>query len=413
MFSRSSWLCGTPISSCVSSSIETFSNLSDSFQFRHPANPDCLLLVERVQVGRQSRLTRDTITLTARNNMKDSVKHATPTVSASSSLLLSDHLLNRGYTTADTLEQTLGLGLGELQNPDCRVPVDRIHALWHLALTLTGDPALGLRLGEVIDPDRMGLMSHIFFNSDSVEHALEQYVRLQRLNNEAVHLQLAREGKQVRLVWQVPEPAHYCIPDMERTLSAAVTRARHFIHPDLAINQLTLAHEIPDHAAHYDRIFRCPMVFGAGETSLAFSARYLDAPLPHRNPYLYSALLSHVNRVVKQLRPQQTTARRVRRAIARQLPQTPDADRVARALNMSRQTLYRKLKQEGEGFQSLAESVRRQKALRLVAEGRYALSEIAFLLGFSELSAFSRAFKRWTGESPGHYRQTHSTYRDA
>lgn len=330
-----------------------------------------------------------------------------PTVNASGTLLLSDHLLSRGYCQQARLEALLGMPLSTLQDPDCRVPVVNYHALWHEALTLTGDAALGLRLGEIVDPDRMGLMSHIFFNSDTVAHAIDEYVRLQGLVNEAVQLTRVLEGDQVRLVWQVPDPAHYCVADMERTLSAALTRARHFIHPDLAISQLTLAHEAPAHVAHYQRIFRCPIVFCAGEVSVAFAARYLDAPLPHRNPHVHSALLGHVNRLVKQLRPQPTTAQRVRRAIARQLPRTPDADRVAKALNMSRQTLYRKLKKEGEGFQQLAESVRQQRGLRLVAEGRYALSEIAFLLGFSELSAFSRAFKRWTGESPAHYRRHH------
>ncbi|MDX1588710.1 MAG: AraC family transcriptional regulator [Oleiphilaceae bacterium] len=336
-------------------------------------------------------------------------RHTGPTVNASGTLALCDYLLTRGFCKPARIEKLLGMKPESLQNPDCRVPVRRHHALWQLALELTGDPALGLRLGEVVDPDRMGLMSHIVFNSDTVAHALDEYVRLQGLVNEAIQLVRVREGDQVRLVWQVPDPAHYCIPDMERTLSAALTRARHFIHPDLAVSQLTLAHEQPAHVAHYQRIFRCPMVFGAGEVSLAFPARYLDSPLPHRNPHVHSALLSHVNRLLRQLRPQQSTAQRVRRVIARQLPRTPDADRVAAAMNMSRQTLYRKLKKEGQGFQQLAESVRRQRGLRLVAEGRYALSEIAFLLGFSELSAFSRAFKRWTGESPAQYRRLQET----
>lgn len=360
-----------------------------------------------LSLSRNRRLTGSNNLLTSRNNIQ------APTVNASGTLALTHHLLSRGFCTQGDIEAMLGFAVDTLEDPDCRVPIIRHHALWYLALEKSGDPALGLRLGEVVDADRMGLMSHIFFNSDTVGHALKQYIRLQRLVNEAIHLYQVREGDQVRLVWHVPDPAHYCIPDMERTLSAVMTRARHFIHPDLVVDQLTLAHSEPDHVAHYHRIFRCPMVFDAGEVSVTFKARYLDTRLPHRNPYVYSALLSHVNRLARQLRPRDTTARRVRRAIARQLPQPPDADRVAAALNMSRQTLYRKLKQEDQGFQALAEGVRQHKALRLVAEDRYALSEIAFLLGFSELSAFSRAFKRWTGESPAGYRRRHHSSSDS
>lgn len=366
-----------------------------------------------VPLLRSHRLTLETILLTAGNIMVKQVPEEplqatdTPTVSASSTLALSEHLIRRDEATAESIEQILAMDVEALRDPDCRVPVAAHNTLWHFAVEQTGDPALGLRLGEIVDPDRMGLMSHIIFNSDTVAEALHQYVRLQRLVNEAVHLYQTREGDEVRVVWQVSDPDLYCAADMDRTLSAALTRARHFIHPQLAINYLTLAHEEPEYRAHYERIFQCPLYFGTGETSLAFPARYLEKPLPHRNPYVYSALQTHVNRLLRQLRSRRNTADRVRRIISRQLPRTPDVDRVAAALNMSRQTLYRKLKKEGESFQHLAESVRRERALRYVAEGEYGLTEVAFLLGFSELSAFSRAFKRWTGETPGHYRVRH------
>lgn len=337
-----------------------------------------------------------------------------PTVSASSTLALAHHLLSRGYVDESAIQSRLGFPSSELEDPDCRVPVPDHNALWEMALRVTGDQALGLRLGEIVDPDRMGLMSHIVFNSDTVGHALEHYLRLHRLVNEAVQLHQAMEGDRVRIIWEMSEPGLYCTADMDRTLSAAVSRARHFIHPRLALKQLSLAHEDPGYRAQYERIFQCPVTFGAGETSLSFPASYLDAPLPHHNPYVHSALITHVNRLLRQIRPGKGVADRVRRIIGQQLPHTPDVDRVASVLNMSRQTLYRKLKKEGESFQHLADSVRRGRALSYVTEGDYGLSEVAFLLGFSELSAFSRAFKRWTGETPGRYRaRRHSTDQDA
>ncbi len=347
--------------------------------------------------------------MTAGNNMPlppENNQHAA-TVSASTTLALSQLLVNRGLLDDAELQRFLGMGVEDLRDPDCRVPVTAHNRLWDFAIEATGDPALGLRLGEIVDPDRMGLMSHIAFNSNTLGQALEQYVRLHGLVNEAVEMHQRREGDQVRLIWRVSDPSLYCIPDMERTLSAAITRARHFIHPQLEITELTLAHEEPEYVAHYGRIFRCPLVFNASETSVCFAAHYLDAPLPHRNPYLYSALLQHVNKLIGQLRHRSSITDRVRRIISKQLPSGPDVDEVARAMNMSRQTLYRKLKREGESFQNLAETVRQELAMRYVAEGKYGMSEVAFLLGFSELSAFSRAFKRWTGETPKQYRARH------
>jgi AraC-like DNA-binding protein len=141
---------------------------------------------------------------------------------------------------------------------------------------------------------------------------------------------------------------------------------------------------------------------------MAFSSQHLGHPIPHRNPYVYSAMLKQVNAVLARLQTRKSFSRKVRRLISRQMATDRiDADTLARQCHMSRQTLYRKLKKEGLSFHDLVEQVRQDKALRYVADDQYALGEIAFLLGFSELSAFSRAFKRWTGVAPAQFRASH------
>lgn len=331
-----------------------------------------------------------------------------PCVSASGTLTLANRLLNHHGARQADIEAVLGTTLTALQDPDCRLPAERHYALWHFALTASDDPALGLHLGQIVEPDRMGLVGHILFNSDTLGHALREYTRLHRLVNEAVDIRLETVGDSAVLTWGCDLEDDYCIADMERTVSSAVARARHFIHPRLHIESLAFAHPEPAYREEYEKIFECPLTFGAEETQLTFASHYLDWRLPQRNPYLYRALLNQVNGLLARLQSRKAFSRRVRRLIARQLSSEQlDADHIARQLHMSRQTLYRKLKQEGEGFQGLVESVRQQRALRHVSEDSYALSEIAFLLGFSELSAFSRAFKRWTGESPGQYRERH------
>ncbi len=333
---------------------------------------------------------------------------ATPKVSASGTLTVANYLLRHEYAAGAEIEKVLGQPLIRLQDPDRRIPVNTHYAFWAFALRVSGDPALGLHLGEIVEPDRMGLVGHIFFNSDTLESAIDEYTRLHRLVNEAVEISFRREGDRAVLAWQSDLPEDYCIPDMERTLAAAVARARHFIHQRLHIREVRFAHADPGYADEYQRIFQCPVIFDAEETALHFDGHYLQWRLPHRNPYLHSALLTQVNGLLNRLQPRRAFSRRVRRLIARQLTsERLDADHLAAQLHMSRQTLYRKLKREGHGFHELVEEVRRAKAIRYVAADRYALSEIAFLLGFSELSAFSRAFKRWTGESPAHYRARH------
>ncbi len=334
--------------------------------------------------------------------------HGSPGVAASSTLALVHYLRHRGVLVPERVEALLGITLGDLENPDLRIPAEAHYRLWQHAEQVTGDPAIGLHAGQVVDPERMGLVGHVFFNCDTLGEAVAQYVRLHRLINESVNLSFEREGELAILCWQPDTPELYCRQDMDRTLAAALSRTRHFILPKMRATWAEIGHPRPDYAGEYDTLLGGPASFGHGWMRVAFPARHLDHPIPHRNPYVYSAVLRQVNFLLARLRTRRAFSRRVRRLIARQMATDRiDAETLASQCHMSRQTLYRRLKKEGLSFHELVEQVRKDKALRYVADSPYALSEIAFLLGFSELSAFSRAFKRWTGMAPAQYRAQH------
>ena len=149
-----------------------------------------------------------------------------------------------------------------------------------------------------------------------------------------------------------------------------------------------------------------PVEFSQPTCFVAFDSAYLNFELPQRNPFLHQALTRHVETLLRKLQVRRKVSQQVRKILEKQLSREDlDIVIVAEQMAMSRQTLYRKLKQEEVSFQELVEDVRRIKALGYLNVGKYSLSEIAFLLGFSEQSAFSRAFKRWTGKSPAQYRQ--------
>ncbi|HLT12667.1 MAG TPA: AraC family transcriptional regulator [Marinobacter sp.] len=335
-------------------------------------------------------------------------QRSTPHVAASSTLALVHYLKTQGLLKRAFLEQETGLDLDKLDDPDLRIPAETHYHLWELAEQLTGDPAVGLHAGQVIDPERMGLVGHVFFNCDTLGEAVIQYVRLHRLINESVTLSFEQTPDQAILTWQPDRPEHYCRQDMDRTLVAALCRTRHFIHRGIKADWLEIAHPEPGYAQEYRKLFGGHVLFGCGITRMAFSSQHLGHAIPHRNPYVYSAVLKQVNAVLARLQIRRSFSRKVRRLISRQMATDKiDADTLARQCHMSRQTLYRRLKKEGLSFHDLVEQVRRDKALRYVADDQYALGEIAFLLGFSELSAFSRAFKRWTGEAPAQFRADH------
>lgn len=329
----------------------------------------------------------------------------TPMVAASSTLALVHYLERQGVLNPSRVEQLTDLDMTKLTDPDRRVPAAAHYRLWTHAEQVTGDPGVGLHAGQVVDPERMGLVGHVFFNCDTLGEAVTQYVRLHRLINESVFLSFEQTPDQAILCWQPDSAEHYCRQDMDRTLAAAITRTRHFIHPGIRAEWVEIAHPAPAYAAEYGKLLGGPVRFDCGVTRLAFSSRHLGYPIPRRNPYIYSAVLKQVNALLARLQGRRSFGRKIRRLISRQMAtERIDADSLARQCHMSRQTLYRKLKKEGLSFQGLVEQVRQDKALRYVAADQYSLGEIAFLLGFSELSAFSRAFKRWTGSSPAEYR---------
>ena len=244
--------------------------------------------------------------------------HGSPGVAASSTLALVHYLRHRGVLVPERVEALLGITLGDLENPDLRIPAEAHYRLWQHAEQVTGDPAIGLHAGQVVDPERMGLVGHVFFNCDTLGEAVAQYVRLHRLINESVNLSFEREGELAILCWQPDTPELYCRQDMDRTLAAALSRTRHFILPKMRATWAEIGHPRPDYAGEYDTLLGGPASFGHGWMRVAFPARHLDHPIPHRNPYVYSAVLRQVNFLLARLRTRRAFSRRVRRLIARQ-----------------------------------------------------------------------------------------------
>ncbi len=291
-----------------------------------------------------------------------------------------------------------------LDEQDTRVSLAAYNRLWDKSRELLEDPAIGLHVGECVDSRRMGVIGHIVFNNRTLGQALRQYERLSALVNEGVVTSVHVEADEAIIEYDC-DGNLYHPSNMERLLALAVTRARKYVSEKIYLTRVGFSHSAPPYKEEYERIFQCPVSFDQPNCLLAFNSEFLEFELPHRNPYLHQALTRQVEALLQKVSLRRSISHKVKGIVARRLSRGDiDAGRIAEKLNMSRHTLYRKLKQENQSFQDLVEQVRRERALEYLQKGKYSLSEIAFLLGFSELSAFSRAFKRWTGESPAHYR---------
>jgi AraC-like DNA-binding protein len=337
--------------------------------------------------------------MTVLENKKDTPSFAL-SVSAAITRVLCDFLVDKGFKAKD-LEALIGAPLELLPQDDCRIELDRYHALWDEAIRFSGQPDLALQLGSNSALDGMGLVGHIFFNCKTLESAIQHYQRYYSVINEGIDVTLDREGELAVLTYHVQEAIPYCRSEMEYTVALAAARAKNFLKTGLDVSYVMFQHEKPAYAERYEHYFSCPVRFSQSGTGLAFKASYLDFEIPRHSPSLYRVLSSHLEGLLGVLRRRGRVSMQVARIVRQKLSKEDlDADYVAYRLNMSRNTLYRHLKKEGLSYHDIVDRVRADYARECLKSGDYTVTEVAFLLGFSELSAFSRAYKRWTGQSP-------------
>jgi AraC-like DNA-binding protein len=193
---------------------------------------------------------------------------------------------------------------------------------------------------------------------------------------------------------------------VDYVFAALVSRIRMRIRPGLQVQRVELRQPEPPSAARYVEAFRAPVRFGTPADRLCFSGDEWEAPMDSADAALARLLEEHA-RILAQRTPHAATGftADVQKTIAAVMPEGGSAEDVARALNCSVRTLQRKLAPSGATFREVSETVRGQLAQEYLADPKVSIAEVACLLGFSDQTSFTRAFRRWTGDSPGRWRR--------
>ena len=330
-------------------------------------------------------------------------------VSASTVRPLIEYLHDKGMSHAEIKAQHEGAMLC-LAESDARVSVNEYHALWKTTIAFSKNEALGLNLALTQNCLEMGIVGHVVFNSDTMRLGLENYIRLFRIVNDSLLLYLDEDFNHGHLVFRHQSIKHYCIPDIERSFVISAKRCQYWLGVQQPFVGVYFQHKPPSYAEQYRKVFKCPVYFNQPDSKIVFDRKALDLPPKHHNPSLKEATLQYANQLPDELR-QTKLSEQIRRMIERSLNhKESDIQSIAQKLNMSKEALYKRLKMEGQVFQKLLDNVRLNKACQLLTYSSISPTEIAYILGFSELSAFSRAFKRWTGVSPRVYRANGLSY---
>lgn len=306
------------------------------------------------------------------------------------------------------LLSAIGLDSSILEDTDARISHEKVHALWREIIRRSGDEAIGLRLVQLVEPESLDVVGYAAYSSPSLGEALTRFIRYSRLIHEGARWTLERNGDVMQITHSVPGvhiPLHGGV--CQWVLATVVVNIRRMTGLDFVPLMVSFQHQQPEDISVYRELFRSPLEFEQSVNSVTFDAAWLNQPLLKSDPGLCALLDRYAEELLAKLPRRENLVDHVRQEINMGLRGgDPGLDAIAQKLGMSPRTLQRKLKDEGTSHQELLDQMRHELSIHYLQERQMAVCEVAFLLGFSETSAFHRAFKRWTGTTPGEFRRT-------
>jgi AraC-like DNA-binding protein len=294
----------------------------------------------------------------------------------------------------------------DVAHPEQRLPESVPHEVWRLAAEATGDEAIAIHVAEGLPPAAADVLEYAFRASPTLGDALGQVVRYARVMHDRITIRLTPESDGVRLTGAVPPGHPVNRYQAEFFLATWLRLARDTCDPDVTPLDVSFAHAPPARLEEHQRFFGCPLRFGQPVIGLLIARADLERPMRGADPALAALLGRQLDKLLVSLPADPSVSARARLLVKDVLPSgSASIDRVARQLAMSVRTLSRRLEDEDTSFRGLLDSVRQELAVAHLRDPRMELAEIAFLLGYSESSAFHRSFKRWTGRTPLEFRR--------
>ncbi len=297
-----------------------------------------------------------------------------------------------------------------LDDPDGRVPVSKYWDLWRFIAGEVPDPDLGLKLGQQVQVRDTGIVGYAMLHSSTLGGGLERLARYGKIFTQRADLSLEPAGAQWRFIQHRP-PLYRSLRQVEDgRIAAVLSVCRQITGRDLDPTLVRLPYPRPEDISAHRQLFRSDLEFGERTWSMDFRARDLALPLIAADETLAGYLDEVAALRLEELPQDESFTDRVRRIVWADLSEgQPSVARVASELAVSGRTLQRRLREEGHSFAELVETLRKQKAEALLKDKHLAIYEVGFLLGYSDATAFYRAFRRWHGKSPREYRQLSSS----
>lgn len=314
-------------------------------------------------------------------------------------LILIDMVEEQGFARDAVLAGTT-LAHSGLQGIGARVSEEDFARLVGNAFALTGDPALGLKLGLRCNLSAHAVLGQAFMTCRDLRQVMELFLKYYHLLSPALYLEFETLDGRCYLT-TVSTPVENPLTFAYELMYAAILNTlRGLLNlPELQL-RIEVPYPEPGHSAEYFRVFGEDVHFNAVRGRISFEASLLDTALPSSNAALRALYEEECARLLADLEEEDAVAEQALRLLRKLEGQYPQMPQIARMLNFSPRTFRRRLEQEGVSFQQLLDKVRAEHATRHLQNSRLPLSTIAYLVGFNDASNFRRAYQKWTGRSP-------------
>lgn len=300
-----------------------------------------------------------------------------------------------------------GIDEKTLANPDSRIGISKMVRLWEVAVEKSGDPCFGLRVVRYLHPITFHALGPALLASQNLHEALARLCRVYQIISDEVEVRIDGLIDATALCF-TPFPGQP-LPvgaSVDAFMAVAISYARMLDDEFLNPIKVDFMHASVKGMEKFAELFRAPVYFSQSDNRILFKNGEVYKPLPTANAEIArqndKIVLEYLARFKKMQVGQQ-----VRTCLIDFLPSgEPDMARTAKAIGMSRRSLHRHLQNQGTSFREILDDTRKQLAELYIRQPHLSITEVAFRLGYSDSSNFSRAFKRWFGRSPYDYRKS-------
>ncbi len=303
----------------------------------------------------------------------------------------------------------VGLDAEAAWDPKVMIPADAYYTMLERMAEQMDVTALPLKVGASMRCDEYGALGLAWKAAPDLRGSFSRVERYARLWTSVVDYELRPDPRGMLYILHRAGPRRLGLRlSNEATLASSVSLARQVSPQGFAPKEVMLKHGAPKSLEAHRDYFECPVRFDTEFDALLLSGESLETPNILGDEGITRFLLSHLDRELADV-GDDTLVGKTKDAIARALSEgLPKMADIARGLGMSARSFHRRLAEHGVSFQTLTEETRRELAEGMLRDESYSLSEVAFLTGFSEQSAFTRAFKRWVGQTPASFRKDNS-----